>query len=968
MELTEDTVRYLEMLEHWDPSDPLPEIPDLPDLPIPAVEGEEELDIEEVDGDFWEDVASKLEEDLNQFTTEGDSTAGNSSDSKSGEPAEQQRDEEFLLDRQNEILLENFQESLQKFEENERKSVSSPPSNDNFGVKSNQVDQIEEPQLRRPKRESTEGQVTTPEERKSFRKSVSFSITFITPTVSTAGNNSIRRSALRNGSNIANITNGSDYHNRALRRGKSALLDENFFSSPQTNNHSTSENSSEDSNGNLSRSSDAPKKPPPRPPSRKEDTAENNSSPEHSRSPPTSPRKLTNSQGQIPPPLPSNPPPRRSFGEIAPNDIVVPKQKSPSQFNNSSSSADTGLPSVRSPSVSPRNLQYREMQLEISETNVQPPAIPPKPGKTETAQLPNFPLVKTTPEPSMEPLVSPRSSTSPNATPRIPPVLNTNLKQFSKSGSRRRKSILVKSKNGYTLRGGKSRLRGHAVSMVPGSFWGTSTKEGELLKQGSKVKSNWRPRWFVLKDDQLFYFKSKPTEKDAPRKYIELRDCKVIRAIDSKKPFCMELFESSQNVNHCIATSTITELFAWIKAIEEASQTTRGCGPPMFVKHNVHVEYNPLTGEFLGLPPTWKRWLQSSGISKKEVITSPKEVIRVLTFQSNWENNNPAIYESTPLKPVPLPDPQNVPTGFEALERLVSPEDPRLIFTDLKRIGKGSFGEVFAANDNRTGERVAIKKMVVTPRNTRYILQEITIQKSSRHPNIVDFKGCYLLGDELWVAMEFMGGGDLASIISLLRQQDKVMPEPIIAFVCAETLKALSYVHANHRIHRDIKSDNILIGGHGHIKLADFGNAIQLDQNRNKRRTMCGTPYWMAPEVITKQNYSHEVDIWSLGIMCMEMAEGDPPYIEQSTTKALFLISTKGVPLLKDKKNKWSSEMKDFVNSCVVKDPSQRPIAIELLQHPFLLKANSVKEMKEYVLRVLRQEDAENDSNACTIL
>lgn len=134
-----------------------------------------------------------------------------------------------------------------------------------------------------------------------------------------------------------------------------------------------------------------------------------------------------------------------------------------------------------------------------------------------------------------------------------------------------------------------------------------------------------------------------------------------------------------------------------------------------------------------------------------------------------------------------------------------------------------------------------------------------------------------------------------------------------------------------------------MIGGHGHIKLADFGNAIQLDVDHVKRRTMCGTPYWMAPEVITKTNYGPEVDIWSLGILCksinvlvnikgIEMAEGDPPYIELSTTKALFLISTQGVPPFTDAKAKWSDDFKDFVNSCIVKDPAARPAAIELLQ------------------------------------
>lgn len=87
----------------------------------------------------------------------------------------------------------------------------------------------------------------------------------------------------------------------------------------------------------------------------------------------------------------------------------------------------------------------------------------------------------------------------------------------------------------------------------------------------------------------------------------------------------------------------------------------------------------------------------------------------------------------------------------------------------------------------------------------------------------------------------------------------------------------------------------------------------------------------MAPEVIQKQNYGPEVDLWSLGIMLMEMAEGDPPYMELSTTKALFIISTKGVPPLKDKK-KWSNDMKHFLSCCVCKDPGKRPPAAELLR------------------------------------
>jgi serine/threonine protein kinase len=101
-------------------------------------------------------------------------------------------------------------------------------------------------------------------------------------------------------------------------------------------------------------------------------------------------------------------------------------------------------------------------------------------------------------------------------------------------------------------------------------------------------------------------------------------------------------------------------------------------------------------------------------------------------------------------------------------------------------------------------------------------------------------------------------------------------------------LRGLAYIHSLHRIHRDIKSDNLLIGDDGSIKLADFGYAAQLTQEKQKRNTIVGTPYWMAPELIRGQNYDQKVDLWSLGIMIMEMAEGEPPYMEFPPLRVCF--------------------------------------------------------------------------------
>jgi len=227
--------------------------------------------------------------------------------------------------------------------------------------------------------------------------------------------------------------------------------------------------------------------------------------------------------------------------------------------------------------------------------------------------------------------------------------------------------------------------------------------------------------------------------------------------------------------------------------------------------------------------------------------------------------------------------------------------------------------------------------MPLNNQNMKLLVTEIGIMKSSIHPNIVRYYESYLVAETIWVVMEFMGGGCLTEVLEQFENGIQ-MTEGQIASACAATLKGLAYIHTLHRIHRDIKSDNILLGEDGSVKLADFGYAAQLTRDKQKRNTIVGTPYWMAPELIRGQNYDQKVDMWSLGIMCMEMSEGEPPYMEYPPLRALFLITTKGIPDLKDQ-SKWSAEYKDFLSKCLDKEPETRLEAADLLKHPFLKKA-----------------------------
>ncbi|KAF2713869.1 Pkinase-domain-containing protein [Pleomassaria siparia CBS 279.74] len=299
----------------------------------------------------------------------------------------------------------------------------------------------------------------------------------------------------------------------------------------------------------------------------------------------------------------------------------------------------------------------------------------------------------------------------------------------------------------------------------------------------------------------------------------------------------------------------------------------------------------------------------------------------------------------------PAPRPRQRPRQSQGpdivtkLNAICTPMDPTLLYRNLNKIGQGASGGVYLAYEVASNKCVAIKQMNLEQQPKKdLIINEILVMKDSKHKNIVNFMDSFLVRGDLWVVMEYMEGGSLTDVVTF-----NIMSEGQIAAVCRETLNGLQHLHSKGVIHRDIKSDNILLSLEGNIKLTDFGFCAQINENHNKRTTMVGTPYWMAPEVVTRKEYGRKVDIWSLGIMAIEMIEGEPPYLNESPLRALWLIATNGTPTIKQE-NDLSPVFRDFLGFSLKVDPDKRASAHDLLVHPFTQTAEALNTLAPLVL------------------
>ncbi|KAH9321731.1 hypothetical protein KI387_016370, partial [Taxus chinensis] len=268
-----------------------------------------------------------------------------------------------------------------------------------------------------------------------------------------------------------------------------------------------------------------------------------------------------------------------------------------------------------------------------------------------------------------------------------------------------------------------------------------------------------------------------------------------------------------------------------------------------------------------------------------------------------------------------------------------NPTSPATRWKKGKLLGSGTFGHVYVGFNSENGEMCAMKEVTLfsddskSRDSVKQLGQEIAMLSHLRHPNIVQYYGSETVDDTLYIYLEYVSGG---SIHQLLREYGQ-FGEPAIRSYTRQILAGLAYLHDLNTVHRDIKGANILVDPNGQVKLADFGMAKHITAQAFPL-SFRGTPHWMAPEVIKNVNgYDLVVDIWSLGCTVVEMATAEPPWRQYEGVAAMFKIgNSKELPAIPEH---LSEEGKNFVRLCLQRNPSNRPTAAKLLEHPFVKNA-----------------------------
>ncbi|CAD8096408.1 unnamed protein product [Paramecium sonneborni] len=238
-------------------------------------------------------------------------------------------------------------------------------------------------------------------------------------------------------------------------------------------------------------------------------------------------------------------------------------------------------------------------------------------------------------------------------------------------------------------------------------------------------------------------------------------------------------------------------------------------------------------------------------------------------------------------------------------------------------VGIGGFGKVWKVEHKKTGQIYAMKEMskalIITKKSVNSVMNERILLSELKHPFLVNMNYAYQDRETLYLIMDYMSGGDLRYHIGRMRRFNEEQTRFFVACI----FLSLEYVHENKIIHRDIKPENLVLDNKGYVHLTDFGIARVMKPENSSDTS--GTPGYMAPEVMYRQNHTYAVDYYALGVIAYEFMLGRRPYVGRSRQEIRDQIMAKQVQIKKSEiPDNWSLEGADFINRLLQRKPQQR--------------------------------------------
>uniref|UniRef100_A0A8C9VG02 non-specific serine/threonine protein kinase n=1 Tax=Scleropages formosus TaxID=113540 RepID=A0A8C9VG02_SCLFO len=257
-------------------------------------------------------------------------------------------------------------------------------------------------------------------------------------------------------------------------------------------------------------------------------------------------------------------------------------------------------------------------------------------------------------------------------------------------------------------------------------------------------------------------------------------------------------------------------------------------------------------------------------------------------------------------------------------------------FDYLKLLGKGTFGKVILVREKASGKYYAMKilkkEVIIAKDEVAHTLTESRVLKNTRHPFLTSLKYSFQTKDRLCFVMEYVNGGELFFHLS----RERVFSEDRTRFYGAEIVSALDYLHSAKIVYRDLKLENLMLDKDGHIKITDFGLCKEGITDAATMKTFCGTPEYLAPEVLEDNDYGRAVDWWGLGVVMYEMMCGRLPFYNQDHEKLFELILMEDIKFPRT----LSADAKSLLSGLLIKDPNKRlgggpDDAKEIMRHSF---------------------------------